>query len=74
LDLLEEINEKMCVVAITHDPTPFAHTYKHIACLNRTLFFHKRGELDIHTLEQVYGCPVELLGHGIPHTLLKEHH
>lgn len=73
LDLLEEINEKMCIVVVTHDPTPFAHTYRHIACLNRNLYYHRRGELDIHTLEQVYGCPVELLGHGIPHTLLKEH-
>jgi zinc transport system ATP-binding protein len=73
LDLLEEINKNMCIVVVTHDPTPFAHTYRHIACLNRILYYHKRGELDIHTLEQVYGCPVELLGHGIPHTFLKEH-
>ncbi|MDO8785404.1 MAG: hypothetical protein Q7J12_04220, partial [Syntrophales bacterium] len=61
------------IVVVTHDPTPFALTYSHIACLNKNLYFHKKGELDAHILENVYGCPVELLGHGIPHTILNRH-
>jgi zinc transport system ATP-binding protein len=73
LDFLNKLNEKMTIVVVTHDPTPFALTYRHIACLNKNLYFHKKGELDPHILEYVYGCPVELLGHGIPHTLLKKH-
>lgn len=72
-DFLDELNKKMAIVVVTHDPTPFARTYKHIACINRDIFFHSRGELDSHALEQAYGCPVELLGHGIPHTILKSH-
>lgn len=73
LELLAELRERMAIVVVTHDPTPYAHAYRHIACLNRRLHFHERGELDSRTLEQVYGCPVELLGHGIPHTLLAGH-
>lgn len=73
LDFLNELNEKMTIVVVTHDPTPFALTYSHIACLNKNLYFHKKGELDAHILENVYGCPVELLGHGIPHTILNRH-
>jgi len=72
-DFLDELNKKMAIVVVTHDPTPFAKTYKHIACINKNIFFHGREELDSHTLEEVYGCPVELLGHGIPHTILKRH-
>jgi len=72
-DFLDELNKKMAIVVVTHDPTPFAKTYKHIACINKNIFFHDRGELDSHALEHVYGCPVELLGHGIPHTILKRH-
>jgi len=72
-DFLKELNEKMTIVVVTHDPTPFAHAYDHIACLNKNLYYHGRGELDSEALEKVYGCPVELLGHGIPHTMLKEH-
>ena len=73
LDLLEELRTRMGIVVVTHDPTPYAQSYRHIACLNRNLYCHERGELDSITLERVYGCPVEILGHGIPHTLLASH-
>jgi zinc transport system ATP-binding protein len=73
LDLLTELQTRMSIVVVTHDPTPYTLSYRHIACLNRNLHFHGRGELDSATLEQVYGCPVEILGHGIPHTLLASH-
>ncbi|MHB8828201.1 MAG: metal ABC transporter ATP-binding protein [Syntrophales bacterium] len=73
IDILEELRQKMSIVVVTHDPTPYAGIYGHLACLNRNLYFHERGELNATTLEKVYGCPVELLGHGIPHTLLHSH-
>ena len=73
LDLIGELNEQMAVVVVTHDPTPFAPVYRHLACLNRHLYYHGREGLDDAVLEKVYGCPVELLGHGIPHTLLTGH-
>lgn len=73
LDLLAELQERMSIMVVTHDPTPFSKSYRHIACLNTRLYFHGRGELDSTTLERVYGCPVEILGHGIPHTLLAAH-
>ena len=73
LDLLAVLQEQMAIVVVTHDPTPYAQSYRHIACLNRSLYYHERGELDSRTLERVYGCPVEILGHGIPHTLLASH-
>lgn len=73
LDILDGLQERMSIVAVTHDPTPYARTYRHIACLNTRLYCHERGELDSYTLEKVYGCPVEILGHGIPHTILAGH-
>ena len=73
LDLLMELQERMSIMVVTHDPPPYAQAYRHIACLNTRLYFHERGELDSATLERVYGCPVEILGHGIPHTLLAAH-
>ncbi|MGV8058782.1 MAG: metal ABC transporter ATP-binding protein [Smithellaceae bacterium] len=73
IDILGELQKKMSIVVVTHDPTPYAHIYRHLACLNTNLYFHGREELSKETLEKVYGCPVELLGHGIPHTLLPSH-
>ncbi|RZB36866.1 MAG: zinc transport system ATP-binding protein [Desulfobacteraceae bacterium Eth-SRB2] len=72
-DFLNQLNEKMTIVVVTHDLTAFARTYTHIACINKNLYPHGKGELNTQVLEKVYGCPVELLGHGIPHTILKNH-
>jgi zinc transport system ATP-binding protein len=72
-DFLNQLNEKMTIVVVTHDLTAFARTYTHIACINKNLYAHGKGELNTQVLEKVYGCPVELLGHGIPHTILKNH-
>jgi zinc transport system ATP-binding protein len=72
-DFIRELNQTTAVVIVTHDPTPFAQLYQHVACVNRNLYYHDRGKLDAHALEQVYGCPVELLGHGIPHVFLHDH-
>ncbi|MHB8090993.1 MAG: metal ABC transporter ATP-binding protein [Syntrophales bacterium] len=73
IDILGKLQQEMSIVVVTHDPTPYANIYQHIACLNTNIYCHERGELSETTLEKVYGCPVELLGHGIPHTLLPSH-
>ena len=36
LDLLAELQPRMSIVVVTHDPTPYAQAYRHIACLNRS--------------------------------------
>lgn len=73
LDIIAELKEKMSIMVVTHDPTAFSIHYKHIACLNRQLYYHGIEELDGKLIEQLYGCPVDLLGHGIPHTILRKH-
>jgi zinc transport system ATP-binding protein len=73
LDLFDELTREMSIVVVTHDPTAYSISYKHIACLNRRLYYHGKEEMDGKIIEQIYGCPVDLLGHGIPHTILKEH-
>ncbi len=72
-DFFLKLNEKMAIIMVTHDLTPFAQNYRRIVCINKTLFCHGRGELSAHELNKVYGCPVDLIGHGIPHTILKQH-
>lgn len=73
LNLLDELNQEIAIVVVTHDPTAFSLSYRHLACLNKNLYFHGRGKLDAAVLENVYGCPVELIGHGVPHTIVHKH-
>ncbi len=70
---LEELNSRIPVVVVTHDLTPFAGAVRQIACINRRLNYHPHGELSQEMLEEVYGCPVELIAHGVPHRVLKAH-
>jgi zinc transport system ATP-binding protein len=72
-EILEELNQRIPVVVITHDVTSLSPMASHIACINRRLFYHG-AELDPHALEEVYGCPVELVAHGVPHRVLHHHH
>jgi zinc transport system ATP-binding protein len=73
LDAMAELNARIPVVVVTHDVTQLAGAVRQIACVNRRLHYHAHGELTAEMLEEVYGCPVELVSHGIPHRVLAEH-
>jgi zinc transport system ATP-binding protein len=73
LTTLRRLSERIPVVVVTHDLTPFGGAVRQIACVNRKLYYHPSGELDEGMLEEVYGCPVELIAHGVPHRVLPEH-
>ncbi|WP_217351382.1 metal ABC transporter ATP-binding protein [Aquisalimonas sp. 2447] len=71
--VLAELNRRIPVVVITHDITGFASQVKQIACVNRQLFYHGSGKLSHADLAEAYGCPVELIAHGVPHRILHDH-
>jgi len=71
--LLEDLNRRIPIVVITHDVTAIAPMVRHIACINRRLYYHAGGELDREMLEEVYGCPVEMVVHGVAHRVLHDH-
>ena len=71
--MLTELNKDIPIVVITHDITSFASDVEHIACVNQTLYYHGDAELASGCLEEAYGCPVELIAHGVPHRVLQDH-
>lgn len=71
--LLLELRRRMPIVLVTHDPTAVAPDIRHIACLNRRLTYHGAGEVPVTALEEAYGCPVEMIAHGVPHRVLAPH-
>ncbi len=73
VDLLRELHHDIPVLVVTHDLTPFAGAVRQIACVNRRLHYHAEGRLTSAMLEEVYGCPVELIAHGVPHRVLAPH-
>jgi len=72
-ELLSKLKKKMAVILVTHDISVVSVYVDSVACLNRQLFYHGSSEAALKKLEQVYGCPIELLAHGVPHRVLKKH-
>ncbi len=72
-DILTDLNRKIAIMMISHDATVITSQVKRIACVNRKLYLHDSGELPADSLEKVYGCPVEMIAHGIPHRVLGDH-
>jgi len=72
-DLLQDLNRTIPIVVVTHDVTSIATLVRRIACINRRLFYHGDPELSQEVMEEVYGCPVELVSHGVPHRVLHRH-
>ncbi len=72
--LLEEKNRAgMTVLMVTHDMLAVASSVKKLACLSRTLVYHGEPELSEDVATAMYGCPVDLVAHGTPHRVLRDH-
>jgi len=74
-DLLCHLNRdlQIAIVLVSHDVTAISKYVNKIACLNQRLYYHDSKELSNEDIEKAYGCPVELIAHGTPHRVLREH-
>lgn len=71
--LLRELNREMTIVMVTHDTMAISSYVHNIACINHSLYYHGETEIDADLVMQLYGCPVDLIAHGVPHRVLEEH-
>lgn len=73
--LLTKINQEQhkTILMVTHDVMAIASTVTRIVCLNQGVVYHGEPELNEEILEHLYGCPVDLIAHGVPHRVLPEH-
>lgn len=72
-ELLKELNKNMAIIMISHDISAISIYVKQIACLNRKLYYHDDKEIPKEELEEIYQCPIEMLAHGMPHRVLRDH-
>ncbi len=74
-ELLCRLNRKMgiSIVLVSHDLTAVSKYVSKIACLNQKLYYHGSKEITTKDIEKAYGCPIEMIAHGAPHRVLREH-
>ncbi|MGD8833844.1 MAG: ABC transporter ATP-binding protein [Desulfobacteraceae bacterium] len=77
--LLKVLNDDITILVVSHDILAISRYVKSVACMNRWLHYHHQAEITGEMLETMYPCtveeecPVELVAHGLPHRVLKEH-
>lgn len=71
--VLQQLNQRMAILLISHDMMAVSAFTKTVACLNRQLVYHQSKELTSEMLESVYGCPIDLIAHGVPHRVFPVH-
>jgi zinc transport system ATP-binding protein len=77
--LLKDLNSDITILVVSHDLLVISRYVKSVACMNKRLHYHHQAEITGEMLETMYPCateevcPVELVAHGLPHRVLKEH-
>lgn len=72
-EILKQLNQEMTIILVTHDMGAISSYIDTLACLNTKLYYHGKAELNEAVIQQIYGCPVDLIAHGVPHRVFKEH-
>ena len=72
-DLLGELKKTVTVLMATHDIGAISTHVTRVACLNERIYTHDTNEITEDMLTAAYHCPVDLIAHGIPHRVLREH-
>ncbi len=71
--LMSRLKDNMAIILVSHDVGAVSTHVDKIACLNQKLFYHGPVENAANGLEEIYHCPIDLISHGIPHRVLREH-
>jgi len=72
-ELLSRLRDNVTIIMVTHDLAAISTHVEKVACLNRQLHYHGSKEIPPEDIEATYGCPVQLLAHGVPHRVLGRH-
>ena len=72
-ELITKLHKKTAIIFVTHDISAVSAYFDKVICLNKKLYYHGPKEGSLGKLEEAYSCPVEVIAHGIPHRVLKEH-
>ncbi|MGI6777527.1 MAG: metal ABC transporter ATP-binding protein [Acetivibrionales bacterium] len=71
--ILKELNKRITIIVVTHDMGAVSSYIKTLCCLNGMLHYHGEPKITDDTIKKVYGCPIDLIAHGIPHRVLDIH-
>ena len=72
-ELLNELNQEITIMLISHDMSAISSYTKSIGCLNRQFHYHGDKTLTPEMIQAAYKCPIDLIAHGLPHRVFPNH-
>lgn len=72
-ELLLSLRESMAIVMVTHDIGSLTPDVDKVACLNKRIYTHHDNQVTDEMLLSAYGCPVDVIAHGVPHRVFRGH-
>jgi zinc transport system ATP-binding protein len=73
-EYLSRINKAgTTVVLVTHNVGAVSTYIRSVACVNNELYYHADGVLDEKSINATFGCPVDIIAHGLPHRVFHSH-
>lgn len=72
-DLFAELESRLTILLVTHDIGAISSHVTRVACLNTRIFTHDTAEITGDMLAAAYRCPVDLIAHGVPHRVFRDH-
>ena len=70
---LKTLKDKITLILVSHDVGVISSYVDKIACLNCKFFYHGDKEITPDIIEATYKCHVDLIGHGVPHRVMRKH-
>lgn len=71
--LLNKLSNKMTVLIISHDIGSVYSYTDDVICVNKSVHYHEGGSLSNEDIQNTYSCPIDLIGHGVPHRVFPTH-
>ncbi len=65
--MLNQLNERMAIVTVSHDLGFVSEKTEHVICVNRTVRIHHTQDLTPDTLDEMYGGHVRVVDHDHNH-------
>ena len=63
-DLLEQLNQRMTILVVSHDVAFISRYVNRVACINRTLVCHHTDAVDGAVIQELYGEDVRMIAHS----------
>lgn len=72
-EILNKLKGNTTILMATHDLFAVSQSVDRIICVDKGIVYHGEPALGEDIVNQMYGCPVDLIAHGVPHRVMPMH-